>query len=453
MIDRTIIPKPSQNISFEIPKIKNIKTSRGNEIYFIKKDKLPIINFTILFFTGSKYDPFDKKGLALLTSFLIDEGAGKYDAYQLSNEFEKLGTIFSITVNHDTFSFTFLSLKENFERSLELVSLILNEPWLKEKDFLRERKKLLDRILQLKDEPSYLAASVFNKQIFLNTYYSYPSVGYENTVKNISLNDIKDYYEKYLKNIPKKFLAAGNISEEEISLLVDKYFSNNLYTAPQIELKLPEKSFTKFYIVHKENTPQAEIRIGHIAKKRNSPDYFPTKIMNSILGGEFFSRININLREKRGITYGAHSSFIYYQNAGYFEVSSAVNIESTSEAIKEILNELNNIKQNIKTEEIQLAKSYSIKHFPSNFESYTQLVQSIALLVIYDLPLNYFENYVNNIEKVSTEEIYSAASNNIHTDNLTILAVGDKNKLLPQLKTLSEQIIELDAEGNQIKIL
>ncbi|MCX7797838.1 MAG: insulinase family protein [Melioribacter sp.] len=453
MIDRTKIPKPSKNTSFEIPEIKNFRTQKENEIYFIRKDKLPIINLAVLLFTGSKNDPTDKKGLALLTSFLIDEGAANYDAFQISNEFEKLGTIFSISVNHDTFSFSILSLKENFERSLELVSIILNEPKLKEEDFLREKKKLLDKILQLKDEPSYIASAAFDKQIFLDSYYSHPTVGYEQTVKNITLEDIKDYYQKYLKNNRKKFLVVGNTSEEEISNLVDKYFSNNNQTTLSPELILPEKSNTKFYLVHKENSPQSEIRIGHIAKKRNSPDYFHTKIVNSILGGEFFSRINLNLRERRGITYGAHSSFLYYQNAGYFEVSTAVNIENTAEAITEVFKELNNIKQNITDEEIQLAKSYSINHFPAYFESYNQLIHNIALLIIHELPLNYFEDYIKNIEEVSKEDIYIAAKNNIHTDKLTVVIVGDKNKILPQIKTITEKIIELDLEGHQINIL
>jgi len=453
MIDRTKVPLPSENISFEIPKINYFTSSKGHEIFYTRKEKLPIVSFSIVLFSGSKFDNENQNGLALLTSFMIDEGAGKYDAFQLSNEFEKLGTIFSITVNHDTFSFSILSLKENFERSLELLSIILDEPHFEEKDFQREKKKLLDKIKQLKDEPSYIASTAFDKQIFQDCYYSYPSIGYEQTVNNITLDDVKDFYVKYIKNSKKKFIAAGCLSENEISNLIDKYFTSNKILIPEVKLKLPEKSVTKYFIVHKENSAQGEIRIGHLDGLRKSPDYFANKLMNSILGGEFFSRINLNLRERKGFTYGAHSSFNYYQNAGYFEISTAVNIENVGESISEILFELNNIKQSITKEEINLAKSFLIKHFPSNFESYTQLAQSIALLLIHNLPLNYYNEYIHNIESVTEEEIINAAKKNIHLDELTILVVGDKNKILPQLKTMTNELIELDIYGNLIEKL
>jgi len=453
MIDRTKAPVPSENISFEIPKINYLTSPKGYEIFYISKEKLPIVSFNIILFSGSKFDPENKKGLALLTSFMIDEGAGKYDAFQLSNEFEKLGTIFSITVNHDTFSFSILSLKENFERSLELLSIILNEPRFDEKDFQREKKKLINKIKQMKDEPSYIASTAFDRQIFQECYYSYPSIGYENTVNNITLDDVKEFYNKYIKNSKKKFIAAGCLMQKEISDLIDKYFTTKEIIVPELELKLPEKASTKYFIVHKENSAQGEIRIGKLDGLRKSPDYFANKLMNSILGGEFFSRINLNLREKKGFTYGAHSSFNYYQKAGYFEIGTAVNIENVGESISEILYELNNIKQNITQEEINLAKSFLIKHFPSNFESYSQLSQSIALLVIHNLPLNYYNEYINNIQLVTENEILNAAKRNIHTDELTILVVGDKNKILPQLKILTNELIELDIYGNIVEKL
>lgn len=451
MIDRSKIPAPAENISFEIPRINFVNSSDGHEIYFIKKDKLPIVNFNVIYFCGSKFDPEDKKGLALLTSFLIDEGAGKYDAFQISNEFEKLGTVFSISVNHDIFSFSILSLKENFEHSLELLSTIINEPRLEEKDFIREKKKLIDKIIQLKDEPAYIASSAFEKQLFKNSYYAFPTIGYENTVKNIILDDIKDYYEKYIQNSKCKFIVTGNINSEEIINLVDKYFLPEKNFLPDIDLEIPAKSTTKYYIIHKENSAQGEIRIGHLSRKRNSPDYFANKLMNSILGGEFFSRINLNLREQKGITYGAHSSFNYFQNAGYFEINTAVNIENVAEAITETLSELEKIKKHISREEINLAKSFIIKHFPSNFESYSQLAQSILILLKYNLPLNYYDNYIKNIESVSESDIIKAARENIDLDKLTILVVGDKNKILQQFTNLSQEIIELDIYGNVIE--
>lgn len=450
MIDRTKPPQPSDKISFEIPKIKLLHSANGTEILYIKKDKLPMVYCTILFFSGSKLDPTNQKGLAFLTSLLIDEGAAEYDALQLNNEIEKLGTILNINVNHDTFSFSILSLKENFERSFELLSKILNEPKFEEKDFLREKKKVLDKILQLRDEPSFIASSAFDKQIFGDNYYAYPEIGYDETVNNISNNDVIEYYKNYLQNSERKFIVVGNISEEEILQLTDKHFSFETLSIIEPEFVQPKKSKTKFYFVHKAESAQGEIRIGHISKTRTSPDYFATLIMNTILGGQFISRINLNLREQKGFTYGAHSSFNYFQKAGYFEIDTAVNIENVGEAVSEIFTELNNIQKNISKEEIELAKSYLIKRFPSNFETYAQLTRNISLLVIHSLPFDYYENYIQIIDSVTDDEIIDAARQNIYPNELSVLVVGDKNKILPQLKNLSEEVIELDIYGNRI---
>ena len=152
MIDRSIPPEPAKNISFIIPEIKTINLESRIDLKYVMENKLPIVYMEIIFFTGSKFDPADKKGLGYLTTLLLDEGAGEYDALQLNDEMDKLGSVFSISADHDTTILSVLSLKENFERSLELISKIILQPRFEEKDFLREKKKVLDRILQLKDE-------------------------------------------------------------------------------------------------------------------------------------------------------------------------------------------------------------------------------------------------------------------------------------------------------------
>lgn len=457
MIDRTKAPLSKNKIdfglsnNFTIPKIKLFHSANGSEIYFIKKDKLPIVYFTVLFFSGSKYDPTEQKGLAFLTSLLIDEGAGEYDALQLNNEIEKLGTVLNIGVNHDTFSFSILSLKENFIRSFELLSKILNEPKFEEKDFTREKKKVLDKILQLKDEPSYIANTAFYKQIFGENYYAFPEIGYEKFIQNILNDDVKKFYDKYLRNTKRKYIVVGNISEEEILKLIDKHFASQTNDIDEVLFELPIRSKTKFYFIHKVDSAQGEIRIGHIAKTKNSSDYYATKIMNTILGGQFSSRINLNLRERKGFTYGAHSFFNYFKKAGYFEVATAVNIQNVGDAVSEILFELNNIRENITKEEIDFAKSYLIKRFPSNFETYTQLVQNIFSIILHSLPIDYYEHYIPNIDSTTNEEIIKAAKQNIFPNELVVLTVGDKNKLLPQFMNLAEEVIELDIYGNRFK--
>jgi zinc protease len=449
-INRSNAPAPTLKALFELPQIKVLKADNGLEIFYVKKERLPIVQTVIISDTGSINDIENKKGLAFLTSLLIDEGAGNYDALQLNNELEKLGTITSINVNHDTFLFSILSLKENFERSFELLSKIILEPHFSEKDFSREKKKMIDKILQLKAEPSFIASSAFEKILFNNSPYGFPEIGYEQTTAEITNKDVVEFYRNYFLKSNFKAVVVGSIDVVEIQKLFNKYFGNLVIDARRKLEILPSASGKrKLYFVDKKDSAQSEIRIGNISKERNSPDFYASRIMNTILGGQFSSRINLNLREKRGFTYGAGSSINYYKHAGFFEVSTAVNIQNTGEAVGEIMNELEMIRKKIDDDEIEFAKSYLIKQFPSKFETYSQIAQNILPLIIHNLPIDYYSNYTSMLENVSKKEIIESAVEYILPEFMTILVVGDKNQIIPQMKKIANaEAIELDIYGN-----
>ena len=248
-----------------------------------------------------------------------------------------------------------------------------------------------------------------------------------------------------------QFVLTGSIEETELLELIDKYFINNTSTLKHPEFILPVKNETTFYFVDKKDSAQTEIRIGHLSKTRDAEDYYAAKIMNTILGGQFSSRINLNLRENKGFTYGAKSYFNYYQHAASFEVSTAVNIQNTGEAVSEILKELNTIRLNIEEKEINFAKSYMVKQFPSMFETYSQITKNIIPLIIHSLPINYYEGYTDKIDSTTDKEIIYAAKDNILPDQLVVLTVGDKKLIESQLIMISNgNLIELDLNGRPL---
>lgn len=452
MIDRSTAPTPEKSLSFILPDLKELELANGIKLFFVRKEKLPIIFTDVLVFAGSKYDLPLKRGTGYLTSLLIDEGAAEYDSLALNGEFEKLGSVFSVSSNHDLISMTLLSLKENFNRSLELLSKVILTPRFDDLDFEREKKKVLDRILQLKDESSFIASSAFDKKIFGDTSYAFPEIGYENTVEGINNNDVRSFYRENITAANSKFIVVGNLTESEAIDYFNKYLGewNTTHNSKPVS-EIPKRSSTNFYFVHKENSAQSEIRIGHIAKKRNAIDYIPTKIMNTILGGQFSSRINLNLREAKGYTYGANSSYHYHRDAGLFEVSTAVDIENTGAAISEILKELEGIRKNILPEEIDLAKSYLIKQFPSRFETYSQVAKNIEQLLIHELPIEELKDYTKKIESATHDEIYTSALENVFPDELVVVAVGDRSKIASQLQKLTDkEVCELDLNGNSL---
>ncbi|MGD8778112.1 MAG: pitrilysin family protein [Ignavibacteria bacterium] len=451
-LNRKIKPDKESDIRFHLPAVSKTTSTNGIEIYSIFKENLPIVTLNIIIDAGNKYDPKDKLGLAYLTSMLIDEGAGKYSALELDNEIELLGSSIKISVDHDSLNISVMSLTENIERTMELASLILTQPSFNEKDYNREINKLKHEILQSVNEPDYLASTIFEKIVFNNSSYSNPTLGYTNTVENISLNDIKDFYKE--KFIPSNItlITVGNLQKDLIKNLADKCFKElKGNSSGNSEINITEDASNKIYVVNSDGSVQSEIRVGHLTNERTHKDYYSKRLVNSILGGQFTSRLNHNLREVKGFTYGVHSGFFYNLSKGNFEISTAVESKNTGESVFEILKEIDLIRQNITNDELEFVKSLMIKKFPLTFETYADIAKNITTQVLFSLPDDYFNNFINNIASVDLDSCLDAANKYLIPGNLKIVVVGNGEIIKKQLSSLFDmEIIELDKEGNPI---
>lgn len=451
-IDRTSPPKEKGIIDFRLPEIQKFDLKNGLKILFVQKDNLPIVQINLTLGCGGIYNPSDKIGLAYLTSMMIDEGAGEFDALQLDEEFETLGSILGTSSDHDSIHISLLSLRENFERSMELVSKIITEPRFSTPDFEREKEKLLTRIIQLKDEPSYLASKNFEKIIFSGSPYSNQVIGTDETLNNITIEDIKKFHKENFTVNNSVMVVVGDINREKLEETLNNslavWVNSNPQTEQSFDLKINNPTL---YFIHKDGAAQSEIRAGHSAAGRKEKDFFARSLLNAILGGQFSSRINLNLREDKGYTYGANSSFKFYKSAALFGVSTAVKSENTGDAVFEIIKELNEIQNGVDDKEIDFAKSFIIKGFPSMFETYSQVARNLALLSLHSLPDDYFNTYIQRIDSTSKNEIENAAVKSILCDNLTIVVVGDRDIIKPQLESVwKNEIIEIDKEGNKV---
>lgn len=445
MIERSIKPEPQKGIVFEIPEIEKFELSNGLKVFLVKKNSLPIVQFNYMTGSGSKSDPENKKGLAYLTALLIDEGAGNLSALELDNEIESLGSVLKVSCDHDSLSITLLTLKEHINKSFEIFSDIILRPRFEQDDFNREHKKLLNKIIQAGNEPSYVADTVFEKLVFENSNYMHPAMGRKETVENITNQDVINFYKNNFYADNSALIVTGNITKNEIISLTGGGISDlktGIIDEPKFESLKPGKG--KIYFVHKDDAAQSEIRVGHITNGRKHPDYFAKLLMNTILGGQFSSRLNSNLREDKGFTYGINSGFYYNKVSGQFEISTAVQSQNTGAAINEIFSEIKGIHENIFDEEIEFAKSYLIKRFPSQFETYSQVSRQILTLVHYNLPDDYFNTYIGKIEGTSNQDIKNAALNYINMNELKIIVVGDKKIVFDDLKKLNKEVIELD---------
>jgi zinc protease len=453
MTDRKNKPLSLGKINFALPVITEFGMENGLKVLFVKKDNLPLVQFIFLSNAGCIFDPKDKKGLSNLTAMMLDEGAGEYDALQLSDEIDMLGSHLTIGSNEDNITVALQTLRENINRSLELLGKIITRPRFDEKDFQREKRKVLTRILQRKDNPDEVADHIFEYNLYgKGNPYSNLSLGKEKDINSITTEDVINFYNKFLTAENSTLIVVGDTSEEEIKNLVNRYFGNwKKQLLDSDKIPEPIKRGNTIAFCNKENAMQSEIRVGHISSKRNEGNYFAKLVLNTILGGQFTSRINLNLRENKGYTYGAFSAFNYFRNQAHFYVSTSVSTENTGNAIKEIFYELKNIKEGITKEELEFAKSSIIRRFPSNFETYSQVANNLTGKVIFSLPDDYFNTYIDNIRKVTEEDVNSSAAKEILSEELLIAVVGDKNKLIEQFKQFPNSVlIEVDSDGNEL---
>lgn len=437
--NREIKPLPKEEIEFSLPEIQSFMLDNKLKVYFVQKNELPILQLNMVVNAGSKLDPIDKKGLANLSSMTIDEGAGNYNALELSDEFDTLGSHFNVGTSQDSIFLSLQTLKENFNRSLELFSTVITEPHFNQNDFDREKRKVLIKLMQLKDEPDQIADAAFEFLIFGkdNPYSSIP-LGDEKSIGNLSNEDVRLFYNLNFNPGNSALVVVGDSNIEDLknnlNLFLAKWKSGKAGT---VKINKPNRNKTQVFLVHKDGAVQSEIRIGHLSSERDEKDYYSKTLLNNILGGQFSSRINLNLREDKGYTYGASSRFTYYKNDAYFAVSTSVGKENTGNAVKEILKELNSIRNGAEIKELEFAKSSTIRRFPSNFETNKQIASNLMLKYLFSLPDNYFNNFIEKIRSIPLENIKAAAENNIFPDEAVVLVVGDKNQVINQLENLN----------------
>lgn len=446
IIDRSKIPQPLIENHFKFPVIEQFKLSSGVPVLFIEKHNLPIINITVMAECGSKFDPAGKKGLAYLFTALTDEGAGSYSAFQLHDEFDFIGANFSISCDEDYIYYSVQTISEHLDKAIELLNAVITKPHLSEESFQREKQRILTRVTQQKDYPDDMADTWFiNKLMGNESPYGYPVTGVYKMIEQIALNDIKDFYKTFINSKTISVAVTGDITLPDINVKLSSLM-NGLSTSS--EVKKPEYQFTdpdkKIYVIDFPAAAQTEIRIGCKFPARKEGNFYSRLIMNTVLGGQYSSRINQNLREEKGFTYGASSLINYWKNSAFFVVTTSVNTDNTGEAVKEILSELRGIKKGVTAEEVDFAKSTLVKKFPLFFETYNQLNSNLAVLFKHNLKLDYFNCYADEINKTSIEEINMAAGF-IDLEKSVYVLAGDLTRIKDQLKDFEgKELVEIN---------
>jgi zinc protease len=383
----------------------------------------------VLVNAGSTSEPRGKEGVAALTAAALLEGTTRFDGAELAEKFEQLGTSLESGADWDSAFLKITVLSNKLDEATRLLGEAISSPVFPEREIERLKAERLAEILQLETEPRGLADEKFSEFLYDDeSRYSRPDEGSTESVSSLTRDDVERFYRSNYTSGATTVIVAGDISSENAKKLITEAFgkwpSGSSRHQPLSGKARRNRKST--HIVNKPDAPQSELRVGHVGLPRKHPDFFPTLVMNAVLGGLFGSRINLNLREAHGYTYGASSFYDWRRGPGPFVVSTAVESEVTAPALREILMEIDRIRdEKISAEELSLARDYLEGVFPIRYETTAAIASALATLAIYDLSPDYYDSYRLNIHNVSEDAVLEAARTHLHPELLQTVIVGD----------------------------
>ena len=451
---RAEIPKAGQARPLQLATPASVVLPNGLTLILSERPGLPIVSANLVVKTGSDANPADRPGLANFVAAMLDEGTATRTAPQIADEVAQLGASLTTGSSMDATTISAQSLSKNFPATLDLLADIVLRPSFPGEEIDRQRAARLGQLVQMRDNPAQVAAQVMGVALYGSKHpYGYTELGTEASMKAVTRDEMVAFWGRHFVPNNAALIVAGDISMTELRALVDKAFASWPRGKPERpSLGMPETTRAQVVIVDKPGTPQTQVRVAGIGAERSSPDFRALQVMNNALGGLFSSRINMNLREAHGYTYGASSQFIFRRSAGPFVVAGGIRTDVTAPAVSEIFKELAGILEKpMSPEELQKAKDALSNSLPGTFETSGNTVNSYSNIFIYDLGLDYYTRYAKEVGAVTAEQALAAARRYIVPARLVVIAVGDRSAIEAELRKLNLGAVEIrDVEGRLI---
>lgn len=452
-IDRTRAPEPTAPRPYHFPHVTRRTLANGLRVLVAENRNAPIVAMRTLVRSGADHDSAQLAGLASLVADVLDEGAGDRDAIRLAEDIGTLGASLGTGADWDATYASMDVLSRNTAPAVGILADVSARAMLPADGFERVRAERLTEILQQRDEPGAIAGKRFASLLYGSGVYGNSVVGNAESVARIALTDVRNFYKQHYVPNNSSVVIAGDIDAAGAVKLIEETFASweRGAEAPRPVVTPKSVESSRVYIIDRPQAVQSEIRIGHIGVARSTEDYFALSVMNALLGGVFNSRINLNLRERHGYTYGARSSFAFRRQAGPFVVAAPVRNEVTRESVQEVLSELRRIRTgDIEKQELDDVKNYMMGVFPATVQSSSDIAGRLVDMELYGLPENYFDRYRENIAAIGRDEVAHVASKYIDPDRTLIVIVGSAKQIREPLGTLGYPIHELDIDGNPV---
>lgn len=440
VLDRSVPPAPGGLRPFHFPPVERRTLSNGARAVFAPIRAFPVVTLSVVLDAGGLRDPMSRLGLASLTAELLESGTQARTAARVAEEIEALGVQLDSGAGWDTSHAGITALSSRLHPATEILSDLVRGASFPGDEVERLRTERLAEILQRRADPRALAVEAAARFLYApGSRASRPLGGTAATVERLTRQDVEEFHAQHFTPQGTSFVMVGDVDPEAGLALLESAFGQWAGGAPPaagVEVA-PRSEAVQLVIVDRPGAVQSEIRVGHLGPTRSTPDYFPLVVMNAILGGMFTSRLNLNLRERHGYTYGASSGFAMRRRTGSFQVSAAVQTEVTAAAITEMLTELRRIRESAVSEaELDSARNYFAGVFPLRLQTTDGIAGRLLELLVYELPDDYFDTYRDHILAVTAGEVLQAAERYVHPERVAVVVVGDAAALRPSLEAL-----------------
>jgi zinc protease len=438
-VDRSRAPTLGPPPKVSLPPIITRELPNGLKLMIVEQHELPVADFVLVVGSGGTVDPSGKPGVANLTSTMLVEGTTTRSSLEIADQIAYLGIGLGTNSNWDASTVSLHTTTAQLDSALALFADVILKPSFPTSEFERIRKNRLTELIQLKDRPTAIANQAYASILYGASHpYGQALIGTEASITGMATSDLVSYYKTHFFPNNSTLIIVGDVNPAQIEKKIAGIFGSwQRGTVPAYTLtNAPKATSTTIYLIDKPGAAQSSFRIGSIGVPRSTKDYFALTVMNTILGGSFTSRLNQNLRETHGYTYGARSGFDMRRAAGPFTASAEIVAAKTDSGLIEFMKELNSIRNAVPTDELLKAKRYLQLGLPADFETTQQIATALVPVALYNLPLNYYNTYIQSIEAITQADVQRVAKEYINPSSLAIVIVGDRKSIETGLKAV-----------------
>jgi zinc protease len=444
-------PAAASEPAFHPPPWRRFRLKNGLDVVLVEFHDLPLLDFNLMVKTGGAANPPDRAGLADFTARMLTEGTKTRGALDIADQVAALGATLSAGSSWDASNVSLSTLSKNLDAALDILADVVVHPAFADKDFGRVRDNLLTAIARRTDSPPTVATLAFARLLYGTKHpYGWPMTGTEAPIEKMTPAELRAFYDAHYRPNNAALIVAGDTTEAALRGKLEaafKLWRPKHVTAHKLPAPAPAANGTKIFLIDKPEAPQSSIRVGLVGIERTSPDYFPVTVMNLIFGGGFY-RLDLNLREGKGWTYGARSTFDSRRAPGPFYAGGEFVAPHSADSVAEILKELNAMRDaDVTDAELARAKDQIIKSFPARFATRANVAAQLAELAIFDLPDSYVTEYTRKVAAVTKDDVRRVARKYLDPGRLTIVVVGDrKTNEGPLAKLAPVEVRDLDGD-------